>query len=86
MVLNSIYCSGGGNVANKDLDRRTAPLRWMVYEALVAGLRMDVVEGWTKEKEPNFEFHESLTWIWWILEFLPLKRLTYRSRDGITWL
>lgn len=77
--------SGGGTVPNQELKRRTAPLRWMVYEAVGAGLRMDLVKGWTEE-QPPIEFHESLTGIWWLLEVLPIKRLTYKSRDGITWL
>lgn len=65
---------------NPDMDNRNASLRWMVYEAVAAGLRMDVLEGWTKDKKVVLEVHESLTWVWWPLELLCVKHLSYEGR------
>lgn len=73
---------GGGNVLNSDMDSRKTPLRWMVYEAVAAGLRMDVFDGWTKETEDVIEVHESLTCIWWILELPCIKYLSYKGKQN----
>ncbi|KAJ2920109.1 hypothetical protein MD484_g249, partial [Candolleomyces efflorescens] len=73
---------GGGNVNNLGMDRSRPPLRWMVLEAVALGLR---AEPFKQEltSEQQIEFQESLTGIWPILEWLPLRRLTFsRERDG----
>jgi len=71
---------GGGNVNNETLDRRPPPLRWMVYQAVAAGLRLDTLRTENEERHP--EMHESLSGIWWTLEVLPIKRLSYKTKDG----
>ncbi|OCH91825.1 hypothetical protein OBBRIDRAFT_871792, partial [Obba rivulosa] len=55
------------------------PLRWMIYEAVAAGLKLD---DWTTDIKPPTEVHESLTGGWQLLEFLPLKQLTYEDKDS----
>ncbi|OCH91831.1 WD40 repeat-like protein [Obba rivulosa] len=73
---------GGGNVNNESMDRRAAPLRWMVYQAVIAGLRLHALSEGITMKEPLMEVHESLTGIWWLLEVLPIKHLTYKTKSG----
>ncbi|KJA17498.1 hypothetical protein HYPSUDRAFT_192134 [Hypholoma sublateritium FD-334 SS-4] len=74
---------GGGNVENIGMDRSRPPLRWMVLEAGAVGLRTARFDRELSSKE-QIEIKESLTPIWWFLELLPLKRLTYtRRKDGI---
>jgi len=52
----------------------------MVFEAGLAGLRTAPLEhGFLSEDK--IEIRESLTWHWWILEVLPLKRLTFTRRE-----
>lgn len=76
--------SGGGNVNNETLDRRPAPLRWMYYQAVAAGLRLDPLSSEAKMEEPGTEVHESLSGIWWLLEVLPIKRLSYKTKDTVS--
>jgi len=74
--------SGGGNVNNATMDRRPAPLRWMYYQAVAAGLRLDPLKTEAKIEEPRTEVHESLSGIWWLLEVLPIRRLSYKTKDN----
>ncbi|KAJ3507945.1 hypothetical protein NLJ89_g6019 [Agrocybe chaxingu] len=73
---------GGGNSQNAGMDRSRPPLRWMVFEAGTVGLRTNPF----KDKIPSskqININESLKGIWWPLELLPLKRLTFtRRQDG----
>lgn len=71
---------GGGNVQNVGMDRSRPPLRWMVLEARALGLR---TAQFKRELKPTEQIHikESLTRVWWFLELLPLKRLTYSRRE-----
>ncbi|KIM34905.1 hypothetical protein M413DRAFT_32925 [Hebeloma cylindrosporum] len=70
---------GGGNVVNVGMDRSRPPLRWMVFEAGTLGLRTAPFE---RELAPNeqIQIKESLTTLWWPLETLFFKRLTYTRR------
>lgn len=73
---------GGGNAVNESMDRSRPPLRWMVFESVAAGLRTKLFDRVLKPSE-QIELQESLVGIWWILEMLPLERLTYtREKDG----
>ncbi|KAF8508774.1 hypothetical protein BU17DRAFT_56534 [Hysterangium stoloniferum] len=75
---------GGGNVVNDELDRRHPSFLWMSFEAVWAGLRLDrsnVAWNWDELGVIN----ESLTFPWQLLECLPMKRLSYRSANGVTW-
>ncbi|OCH86525.1 WD40 repeat-like protein [Obba rivulosa] len=69
----------GGNVDNTNMDRRAPPLRWMIYEAVAARLKLD---DWMTDTKPPTEVYESLTGGWQLLEFLPLKQLTYEDKDS----
>jgi hypothetical protein len=72
---------GGGNVENPQMVSRP-PLRWMVFEAGKLGLRTAPFE---RDLLPNEQINvvESLTLLWWPLEFLPFYRLTFtRRKEG----
>lgn len=73
--------SGGGNVANMNLDRSQPPLRWMSYEAALAGLRM---LPYTKPRDltPPITIHNSLTWTWWLLEILVWRKVVVSGTNG----
>jgi len=73
--------SGGGNRENDNLDRSRPPLRWMVNEAGKLGLRTARFERELSSKE-QIEITESLSGLWWILEWLPIKRLTFSRKIG----
>ncbi|KAJ8515493.1 hypothetical protein ONZ45_g7105 [Pleurotus djamor] len=73
---------GGGNVSNEDLSNFGPALRWMTYEAMTHGLRMNPYEGkWT-----TVVSKPSLTGIWHFLELLPFPCLSYEDRDSLTFL
>ena len=80
MDINYIF-RGGGNVENRGMDRSRPPLRWMVLEARALGLRTAPFERELTRTE-QIDIKESLTQIWWPLEILPLKRLTYTRREN----
>lgn len=72
------FCSGGGIATNLKLRRFGPPLRWMLYEALEFGLRVEPYQGgWSDAKHTP-----SMTPGYRILELLPLKRLRYVDKDG----
>ncbi|EMD41250.1 hypothetical protein CERSUDRAFT_43065, partial [Gelatoporia subvermispora B] len=58
------------------LGSRAPALRWMMYEASREGLQLN---EWTVHHDGLTEVHESLTGMWWYLEFLPMKHLSYGS-------
>ncbi|ETW76212.1 hypothetical protein HETIRDRAFT_329764 [Heterobasidion irregulare TC 32-1] len=72
---------GGGAEENKDLNQAAIPLLWMENEARAAGLglkrRNEIAWDWKKLRESKPT--ESLKWLWWVMEYLPIKRLTYRN-------
>lgn len=73
---------GGGNAANTTLDRFGPSLRWMSFEAVLAGLR---IENGPRAWEP-IQISKSLTPTWWLIECMPIKRLSYRDRRStISW-
>ncbi|KIJ92060.1 hypothetical protein K443DRAFT_651969, partial [Laccaria amethystina LaAM-08-1] len=76
---------GGGNLDNHAMDSNTPPLRWMVYEAVNAGLRTALFDRKPKEHK-EVEITESLTWSWLFFEICPFKRLTFTrtKKDGQT--
>ncbi|KAJ8699102.1 hypothetical protein PTI98_002255 [Pleurotus ostreatus] len=62
---------GGGGIANPKLANFGPALRWMTYEAMFHGLRMEQYLGIWKDIEPS----TSLKGLWWnLLEILPLRR------------
>ncbi|KAF8511348.1 hypothetical protein BU17DRAFT_77522 [Hysterangium stoloniferum] len=75
---------GGGNVVNGNLDRRYPSFLWMTFEAVWAGLKLDRSNvAWNWDELDSMR--ESLTLPWQILEYLPMKQLSYQSADSITW-
>jgi hypothetical protein len=78
--------SGGGNQPNAELNNAAVPVLWIGNEAFLAGLRL---------KESNFEWdwdklrdtkpRESLNFVWWPLELLPFKRLSYLDKKHTVW-
>ncbi|KAI0047587.1 WD40 repeat-like protein [Auriscalpium vulgare] len=71
---------GGGNIPNLELDHFGAALRWMSYEAITHGLRMSSRRGEWQSFPPNL----ALSWVWKIIEILPLRRLSYKDGDSTT--
>ncbi|KAJ8502723.1 hypothetical protein ONZ45_g11496 [Pleurotus djamor] len=72
---------GGGSTLNEDLKNFGPALRWMTYEAIRYGLRIEPYEGaW---KPPQLT--ESLKGFWNFLELLPFPSLSYRDENSITW-
>ena len=57
------------------------PLKWMVLEATIFGLRLAQVGAeFLEDQSPSVTV--SLTKPWRILEMLPLKRLTFTREDA----
>ena len=81
--VNIVLCtahtahSGGGNEDNIKLMRFGPSFRWMLYEALEKGLRLEPYQGgWSPPTH-----RPSMTPIWLIMELYPWKRLAYIGRD-----
>ncbi|KAJ8494661.1 hypothetical protein ONZ45_g13155 [Pleurotus djamor] len=72
---------GGGNIENHSLANFGPSLRWMMQEAEKRGLRF---EPTTKPWEP-LPLTKSLKWFWLPLEVLPIRSLSYKNEDGLTW-
>ncbi|EJD36615.1 hypothetical protein AURDEDRAFT_174297 [Auricularia subglabra TFB-10046 SS5] len=73
---------GGGARPNENMRKFGPALRWMSFEARLAGLKIS--------KEPRRWDTElprtnSLTPFWKLIELLPVKRLTYDSVSGTTY-
>jgi hypothetical protein len=75
--------SGGGNRVNKNMDLRSPPLRWMVLEAKRYGLRLGDFQKPLLGPE-DIPITPSLHGIWWLLEILPLRRLTFEDSKSTT--
>jgi len=58
----------------------------MSYEAIQAGLLMSTFEGSKNEGWDKFQIKLSMRGIWWALELLPLRRLSYRDPRDTTWM
>ncbi|OCH94875.1 hypothetical protein OBBRIDRAFT_51149 [Obba rivulosa] len=71
---------GGGHAENADMDHFGPVIRWMSYEAIGSGLRMEPFMGEWKTVTPS----RSLTMIWRLLEVLPITRLSYKDSDSTT--
>uniref|UniRef100_A0A0W0G0D7 T6SS Phospholipase effector Tle1-like catalytic domain-containing protein n=2 Tax=Moniliophthora roreri TaxID=221103 RepID=A0A0W0G0D7_MONRR len=71
---------GGGNIENKNLNNNGPALRWMTREAALLGLLL--TPSSTRWSQSTKNVNESLTRLWWFLEVLPIKRLTYKDTGG----
>ncbi|KIJ34082.1 hypothetical protein M422DRAFT_233549, partial [Sphaerobolus stellatus SS14] len=67
-------------VPNMKLDHFGPALRWMSYEAVHHGLRIQPHRGEWESIPPN----PSLTFVWKIIEVLPLRRLSYKDKETTT--
>ncbi|KAE9384653.1 WD40 repeat-like protein [Gymnopus androsaceus JB14] len=90
---------GGGNAVNKGLNSYGPALRWMRHEAILAGLLVEPPQRQKRPagtdddiaelkdniaRNDNFK-KESLTWIWWIFEVLPIRRLSFKNAQDTTY-
>src|SRR5262249_43979292 len=70
--------SGGGNDEDLELDRFGPALRWMSYEAIHYGLKIeDRPFKWLTTKPTP-----SMNWWWKLFEYLPFTRLSYENEDS----
>lgn len=71
---------GGENVMSAGMDLSQPPLRWMVFEARILGLRTALFD---RDLYPHqgIKIKESLTLLWWPLELFFFNRLTYTRRE-----
>ena len=68
---------------NPNMDRGKPPLRRMSREAASAGLHLQGNDSkW--DWETLGAVTESLTWVWWLFEGLPIKRLRYSAPTRTT--
>jgi hypothetical protein len=74
IICANMHFSGGGNHPNPNMRSFGPALRWMSYEAMRWGLRMELYRG----KWEKFESQSSMTWFWRIIECMPLTRLSYK--------
>jgi len=63
-------------VKNAKMDQSRPPLRWMVFQAGALGLHTEPFEHELPHSK-QINVVESLTWIWWLLEFFFFNGLTY---------
>lgn len=71
---------GGGAVNNEHLSRFGPALRWMSFEALLAGIKLSPGPlNWTVTMQTN-----SMTAIWVPMELFPIKRLSYKNATKTT--
>ena len=73
--------SGGRNIPNLQRNLFGPALRWMSYEGLNCGLKMQPHMGQWSPITPN----DSMTFFWKILEYIPLPRLSYQTADSVEW-
>ena len=72
-----IYFSGGGHTSNPKLNRFGPSLRWMSYEAILHGLKLEAHQGDWKPLNRT----SSMTLGYKILECLPVRHLSYKGPD-----
>ncbi|KAF9060378.1 WD40-repeat-containing domain protein [Rhodocollybia butyracea] len=79
---------GGGNAVNKGLNSYGPALRWMIHEGITAGLALKPFQykstAERTDRSPS-RANDSLTWVWWLFEILPIKRLSYKDLKDITY-
>ena len=78
-----VSLSGGGNELNIKMDRGRPPLRWMALEAQAAGLK---IEEFVSELHLDqlINPQESLRGLWWLLEYIPVRRLAFSGPKALT--
>jgi uncharacterized protein (DUF2235 family) len=76
---------GGGSTENPTLNANRPSLRWMKQESIIAGIYEAPSRHKYSPSKNLGSVNESLTPLWWILEILPIKRLTYQDQKKTTW-
>lgn len=77
-IFNLVVCRGGGNQENLEMNYGAEPLIWMMDEARKAGLNL---KPHNKEVGTYSEVTESLTGVWWLLEYFPLLRVSQQQEE-----
>ena len=73
--------SGGGNQLNRDLDLGRTPFLWMSFEAVSCGLHLRPTRvEWRWDHLQDMK--ESLTGVWHIFEWIPVKTLSYQDESS----
>ncbi|MFC7738739.1 DUF2235 domain-containing protein [Roseomonas sp. GCM10028921] len=84
-----VHCDVGGGYPEAESGLSKFALEWMASEAHAKGLllnraRLEQLLGRSDASfappDPNAPMHESLTWKWWLAEFLPKRRPDGRLR------
>jgi uncharacterized protein (DUF2235 family) len=85
-----VHCDVGGGSSEDQSGLSKFALEWMLAEAEKAGLRIDrqraaQILGKTGDRryvpaDANACIHKSLTWKWWVAEFVPKKHFDFKTR------
>lgn len=85
-----VHCDVGGGYPEAESGLSKIPLQWMLTEAKAAGLlvdnsREDLVLGRSGRgyapPDPHGKMHESLTWKWWIPEFVSKRHYNWAKHS-----
>ena len=85
-----VHCDVGGGYPEDESGLSKIALKWMLDEASEKGLLIDperaaTILGANASRyctpDPKAQIHESLTWKWWIPEFLPKPHFDWKSRS-----
>ena len=82
-----VHCDVGGGYPESESGLSKHALDWMLQEAKFAGLRVlpererEVLGGGENYTAPDADgpMHESLTWKWWLAEFVPKRHYDFKT-------
>jgi uncharacterized protein (DUF2235 family) len=88
-----VHCDVGGGYPEDESGLSKISLKWMIEEAVAKGLivnreHVDLILGVIPDKrfaqpDAGAPMHQSLTWKWWIPEFLPKPHYNWKTkREG----
>ena len=88
MWFPGVHCDVGGGYPKESSGLSKLALEWMLAEAHDKGLRLDQPrtarvlgrdeQGYAKP-DANAPMHNSLTWRWWLCEFMPKPNYTWTT-------
>ncbi|PPQ90221.1 hypothetical protein CVT25_001664 [Psilocybe cyanescens] len=70
---------GGGNVVNLETDQFGPSLRWMSYEAIKEGLKMECHQKPWKPLIPK----PSMNWFYGLIKYILILKLSYKGLDDV---
>lgn len=85
-----VHCDVGGGYPEAESGLSKIALKWMLTEAIAAGLIIDAAKvdlvlgkhgGGYVSADPNAIMHESLTAIWWLAEYLPKRHFDWDRHE-----